>query len=120
MKKRVVVCDCHCVPMDSTAVICVPFGGSVVCWLSDCGRYYVRSIGYFHVRGPIIGQGHVIDGETLLARPCPNQDCAGQAYMALVSNTAEAESRIWWYCFKCRTVQEQTAHCIGVERPGAA
>jgi hypothetical protein len=47
---RAVLCDCHCEPMYYFPVFLGPKSDFVMCWVSDCGRCYNKSLGYFKLR----------------------------------------------------------------------
>jgi hypothetical protein len=118
-----VLCDCHYVPMQYQAVLLVPTGSTIRCWISDCGRYYARSLGYFHLHSPTAGTKNSIDNQTCSAKPCGSESCTGKRFMAIVCSTdaTGARSECYWYCFQCRTqVQFDNAKGLGSDRRGAA
>jgi hypothetical protein len=102
MDAETVVCDCHCLPMSYGVLSLAPEVDCVVCWMSDCGRYYCRSFGYFCIRPATWNVRKHIDNETQNIMKCSNPRCARET-MALVrhprlgGNTTE----IGWRCFEC-------------------
>ena len=47
---RAILCDCHCGPMYYFPVSLKAQDDFVMCWVSECGRCYNKSLGYFHLR----------------------------------------------------------------------
>jgi hypothetical protein len=103
MSDRVVLCDCHCAPMYHEAVSIMPNRGFVMCWVSDCGRYYSRSLGYFHLRPPMPVTFECIDKETRRMTRCLNSGCSTDSSMAIVhlEDAQSDEGKICWHCFEC-------------------
>ena len=101
---RAVLCDCHCGPMYYFPVSLMPKGDFVMCWVSDCGRCYNKSLGYFHLRTmrPILGR---IDEDTRSMALCPNEHCPTCSSMAITrsDDPSSGEDKTWWYCFDCGT-----------------
>ena len=116
MPDRVVVCDCHYAPMNCEAMVLLPSGKTVMCWVSDCGRYYSRLQGYFHLHG--LTEGRYVDSNTRVTRACAGETCAGRRYMGLVSDGLAGQAA-YWYCFKCGQVKLETKS-TATDRLGAA
>src|SRR5580693_10319813 len=102
MDAETVVCDCHCSPMSCGVVSLVPEVDCVMCWMSDCGRYYCRFLGYFCIRPATWKVREHIDKETQNIMKCRNVRCNGEA-MALVRHPRSAGNRaeMSWRCFEC-------------------
>jgi hypothetical protein len=99
MKNRIILCDCHLVPMQRDTVICFSPGGATVAWACDCGRYYCKSQGYFYIHRT----RERIDTETSRRTPCQNEGCMPDRFMALVQpGNVNSSGTVWWYCFECR------------------
>jgi hypothetical protein len=72
MDDETVVCDCHFSPMSYGVVSLVPEMDCVMCWMSDCGRYYWRPPGYFCIRPATWKLRKHIDKETQITVKCRN------------------------------------------------
>ena len=108
--------------MQYEALVLSPSGKTIMCWISDCGRYYSRLLGYFYLHR-LTETGNRVDEETRSARACANEDCAGKRFMALVYDIDPAGARTdtYWYCFRCRTSEQgENATSITTDRRGAA
>jgi hypothetical protein len=105
MDVETVVCDCHCSPMSCGVVSLVPEVDCVMCWMSDCGRYYCRPLGYFCIRPATWKVREHIDEETQNIMKCRNVLCNGEA-MALVRHpgTGGNGAEVSWRCFECGRV----------------
>jgi hypothetical protein len=101
---RAVLCDCHCGPMYYFPLSLMPEGDFVMCWVSDCGRCYNKSLGYFHLRTtrPTLRR---IDEHTRCMALCPNAHCPTDNSMAITrsDNASSDEDQPCWYCFDCGT-----------------
>jgi hypothetical protein len=101
---RVVLCDCHCGPMYYFPVSLMPNSDFVMCWVSDCGRCYNKSLGYFHLRTtrPTLGR---IDEDTRSMAFCRNENCPTCASMVITRShdASSGEGKTCWYCFDCKT-----------------
>src|SRR5579859_2126683 len=105
MQDHVVVCDCHHVPMRYEAMVLLPSGRTIRCWVSDCGRYYSRLLGYFYLHG-LIGTGNGLDRETRFTKVCTGEICSRRRFMGLVRDPVTAgQADAYWYCFKCGQVE---------------
>jgi hypothetical protein len=103
VEDRVVLCDCHCVAMYYTAVSIIPERGFVMCWVSDCGRYYGKALGYFHLRTTAPTTLERIDKNTRSMTRCQSESCKTGSSMA-VTHSDDAtgdEGKTCWYCFEC-------------------
>lgn len=120
MQDPVVLCDCHLVPMRNEAMVLLPSGKTVMCWISDCGRYYSRLLGYFYLHGPA-GTGNCVDSETRSTRACTGETCVGKRFMGLVYDPGPAgRAGAYWYCFKCGRVELENRKSTAPDRRGAA
>jgi hypothetical protein len=101
---RAVLCDCHCGPMYYLRVSLTPEGDFVMCWVSDCGRCYEKSLGYFHLNTVRQTRGR-IDAVTRTMALCANENCSTFSFMAKTRSdgTSSDEDKTCWYCFDCRT-----------------
>jgi hypothetical protein len=117
MLDRIVVCDCHRSPMQCQAMILLPSGKTIVCWTGDCGRYYSRLLGYFHLHG-LTEAGDCIDPNTRVTKRCPGETCSEKRYMGLVSDKLNGKTA-YWCCFKCGYVELGPVN-RGVDQQGAA
>ena len=101
---RAVLCDCHCGPMYYFPVSLMPQGDFVMCWVSDCGRCYNKSLGYFRLRTARPTSGRIDEGTRSMA-PCPNENCATCSSMAVTrsDDASRGEDENCWYCFDCGT-----------------
>jgi hypothetical protein len=101
---RAVLCDCHCGPMYYFPVSLMPKGDFVMCWVSECGRCYNKSLGYFHLRTtrPTLKR---IDEDTRSMALCPNENCPTCRSMAITrsDDASSGEDKTCWYCFDCGT-----------------
>jgi hypothetical protein len=99
---RAVVCDCHRAPMYYFPVSLMSTSDFVMCWVSDCGRCYNKSLGYFRLRAtkPTLSR---IDEASRLMTPCPNQNCPTSSSMAVTrcSDDFGGEDETRWHCFEC-------------------
>jgi hypothetical protein len=101
---RAVLCDCHCGPMYYFPVSLMPKGDFVMCWVSDCGRCYNETLGYFNLRATRRTLGSIHEGTRSTAL-CPNENCATRSYMVLTRSdgASTGEDNTCWYCFYCGT-----------------
>jgi hypothetical protein len=101
---RVVLCDCHCGPMYYFPVSLMPKNDFVMCWVSDCGRCYNKSLGYFHLRTTTPTFGRIDEG-TRSMTICPNESCPRRSSMAIIGSddASRGEGTTCWYCFDCGT-----------------
>jgi hypothetical protein len=101
---RAVLCDCHYGSMYYFPVSLMPKDDFVMCWVSDCGRCYNKSLGYFHLRAtrPTLGR---IDEGTRSMTLCPNENCPRCTSMAITGSddASRGEDKTCWYCFDCGT-----------------
>jgi hypothetical protein len=101
---RAVLCDCHCGPMYYFPVSLMPKGDFVMCWVSECGRCYNQSLGYFHLRTtrPILERIDKDTGRTVL---CQNENCRTCSSMAITrfDRGTSGKDKTCWYCFDCGT-----------------
>jgi hypothetical protein len=105
VEDRVVLCDCHCAAMYHTAVSIMPEDGFVMCWVSDCGRYYGKSLGYFHLRTTVPTTLERIDRNTRRMTRCQSENCTAGSPMAIThsGDASSDEGKMCWYCFECGT-----------------
>ena len=115
---RVVVCDCHHAPMQNEAVVSLPSGKTILCWMSDCGRYYSRFLGYFHLHG-LAETGNYLDSETRSSRACAGETCTWK-FMALVYDPGSGGKAMYWYCFKCGQLEWEDTRSTANDKRGAA
>jgi hypothetical protein len=101
---RAVLCDCHCGPMYYFPVSLMPEGDFVMCWVSECGRCYNKSLGYFHLRTTSPTLGRIDEGTRTMAL-CPNEHCPTDSSMAITrsDDAFSGEDQTCWYCFDCGT-----------------
>jgi hypothetical protein len=101
---RAVLCDCHCGPMYYFPVSLMPKGDFVMCWVSECGRCYNKSLGYFHLltTRPTLKR---IDEHTRCMAVCPNAHRPTDSSMAITrsDDASSGEDQTCWYCFDCGT-----------------
>jgi hypothetical protein len=101
---RDILCDCHCGPMYYFPVSLTPEGDCVMCWVSECGRCYNKSLGYFHLRAtrPTLER---INEDTRSMALCPNENCPMCSSMAITrsGDASSGEDKTCWYCFDCGT-----------------
>jgi hypothetical protein len=101
---RDILCDCHCGPMYYFPVSLTPTGDFVMCWVSECGRCYKKSLGYFHLRAtrPTLDR---INEDTRSMTLCPNENCPTCSFMAITrsGDASSGEDETCWYCFDCGT-----------------
>jgi hypothetical protein len=101
---RAVLCDCHGEPMYYLPVSLMRNDDFVMCWVSDCGRCYSKSLGYFHLRTtrPTLGR---IDEDTRSMALCPNERCPTCGSMAITrsDDASSGEGKTCWFCFDCGT-----------------
>lgn len=69
--------------MSYGVVSLVPEMDCVMCWISDCGRYYCRPLGYFYIRPATCKVREHIEKETQTTMKGRNARCLGEA-MALI------------------------------------
>jgi hypothetical protein len=100
---RAVLCDCHCGPMYYFPVSLMAKSDFVMCWVSECGRCYNRSLGYFHLR-TTRARPERMDEDTRSLALCPNENCRCSS-MAITrsDNASSGEDKTCWYCFECKT-----------------
>jgi hypothetical protein len=101
---RAVLCDCHCGPMYYFPVSLMPRSDFVMCWVSECGRCYNKSLGYFHLRTTRPTRER-IDQDTRSMALCPNENCPTCSSMAVTrsDDASSGESKTCWFCFNCGT-----------------
>ena len=101
---RAVLCDCHCGPMYYFPVSLMPMDDFVMCWVSECGRCYNKSLGYFHLRTTRPTRER-IDEDTRSMALCPNENCPKCSSMAITrsDDASGDEDKTCWYCFECKT-----------------
>jgi hypothetical protein len=101
---RAILCDCHSGPMYYFPVSLAPEGDLVMCWVSDCGRCYNKSSGYFNLclTRRTVGR---IDEDTRSTVLCSNGSCAKGSSMVVTRSdgTSIGEDKTCWYCFDCGT-----------------
>jgi hypothetical protein len=99
-----VLCDCHCEPMYYFPVSLISTSDFVMCWVSECGRCYGRSLGYFRLRPAKPTLSRVDEASRRITR-CPNQNCPTSNSMAVTRcrNASGGEEEIRWHCFECGT-----------------
>lgn len=101
---RAVLCDCHREPMYYFPVSLMPKGDFVMCWVSECGRCYNKTLGYFHLRttSPTLGR---VNEDTRSMAFCPNENCPTSRSMAITrsADASSDEDQTCWYCFECGT-----------------
>jgi hypothetical protein len=98
---RAVVCDCHCGPMYHFPVSLISTSDFVMCWVSDCGRCYNESLGYFRLRAARPALSRIDEATRRIVR-CPNQNCPTSSSMAVTHfNDAGGEGETRWHCFAC-------------------
>jgi hypothetical protein len=99
---RDILCDCHGGPMYYFPVSITPTADFVMCWVSECGRCYNKSLGYFHLRAtkPTLER---IEEDTRCKALCPNENCPTYSSMAITRSHdgPSAEDKTCWYCFDC-------------------
>jgi hypothetical protein len=101
---RAILCDCHCGPMYYFPVSLTPEGDFVMCWVSECGRCYNKSLGYFHLR-TTSSTPERINEDTRSMALCPNENCPTCSSMAITrsDDASSREDETCWYCFDCGT-----------------
>jgi hypothetical protein len=101
---RDILCDCHCGPMYYFPVSLTATDDFVMCWVSECGRCYNKSLGYFHLRtaGPTPER---INEHTRSMTLCPTENCPTHSSMAITrrDDAFSREDEACWYCFDCGT-----------------
>jgi hypothetical protein len=106
--------------MRNEAMVLLPSGKTVLCWTSDCGRYYSRLLGYFCLHGPT-ETGNCVDSNTRVTRACEGENCTGNRFMGLVYDPGPAgQAGSYWYCFKCKHMEWETTQSASTDRRGAA
>jgi hypothetical protein len=101
---RDVLCDCHGEPMYYFPVSLRSTDDFVMCWVSDCGRCYNQSFGYFHLRATTPTPKRIHE-DTRSVALCPNERCPTYSSMA-ITRSYDGLSRgdtTCWYCFHCGT-----------------
>jgi hypothetical protein len=101
---RDILCDCHCAPMYYFPVSLTPTGDFVMCWVSECGRCYNKSLGYSHLR-TTSSTPERINEDTRSMALCPNENCPTYSSMAIThsDDSPTGEDKTCWYCFDCET-----------------
>jgi DNA-directed RNA polymerase subunit M/transcription elongation factor TFIIS len=100
---RAVLCDCHCEPMYYFPVFLRPKGDFIMCWVSDCGRCYNKSLGYFKLRTTSRSRGRIVENTRSMAL-CPNENCPTCSSMVITrSDASSGEDKTCWYCCECGT-----------------
>jgi hypothetical protein len=99
---RSVLCDCHCGPMYYFPLSLIPASDFVMCWVSDCGRCYNKSLGYFRLRARRPTLSRVDEASRRMAR-CPGQNCPTTSSMAVTRLNAASgdKDETRWHCFEC-------------------
>jgi hypothetical protein len=101
---RAILCDCHCGPMYYFPVSLMLKSDFVMCWVSECGRCYNKSLGYFHLRTtrPTLRR---IDEDTRAVALCPNEHYPTCSSMAITrsADPPSGKDQTCWYCFDCGT-----------------
>jgi hypothetical protein len=99
---RAILCDCHCGPMYYFPVSLKSTSDFAMCWVSDCGRCYNKSLGYFRLRAtrPTLSR---IDEASRRIAPCPNQNCPTSSSMAVtrLNGASGSKDETRWHCFDC-------------------
>jgi hypothetical protein len=99
---RPILCDYHCGPMYHFPVFLARKGDFVMCWVSDCGRCYNESLGYFHLRTtrPTLGRSNE-DKRSMAV--CPNETCPTRSSMAITrsDDPSSGDDKTCWFCFDC-------------------
>jgi hypothetical protein len=102
LDSRTVLCDCHCEPMYYFPVSLIPDDAFEMCWVSECGRCYNSSLGYFHLRAarPTLAR---INEDTRRMTLCPNENCSSRRSMAITRSdgASSGEDKSCWHCFDC-------------------
>jgi hypothetical protein len=101
MTAGTIVCDCHFSPMSYEAISLVPGYECVMCWMSDCGRYYSELLGYFCLRAATQTNPEHIDKDTQKAVRCTSTSCSIDAAVALVRRGLTGSSTVEWHCLVC-------------------
>jgi hypothetical protein len=119
VEDRVVLCDCHCAAMYQTAVSIMPERGFVMCWTSDCGRYYEKSLGYFHLRTTAPTTLERIDNNTRRMTRCQSESCKTGSSMAIThpDDATGDEGKTCWYCSECGMELPYSSPRVLRERP---
>jgi hypothetical protein len=101
---RAVLCDCHCGPMYHFPVSLMAKSDFVMCWVSECGRCYNESLGYFHLRTTRAGPERIHEDTRRMAL-CPNENCPRCSSMAITrsDDTSTGRDKTCWCCFDCGT-----------------
>jgi hypothetical protein len=102
MEDRAVLCDCHLGPMYYFPVSLTSTSDFVMCWVSDCGRCYKKSLGYFRLRATRPASSRIDKASRRMAR-CPNQHCPTSSSMAVIrgNDASGGEGEARWHCFDC-------------------
>jgi hypothetical protein len=93
----------------------LPELGRIMCWASDCGRYYSQHhLGYFHLRAATPTPLAHIDKGTQGMMRCSSDTCTADSPMVIIraNLSASDEGKPNWHCFECgligRRVRSQT------------
>jgi hypothetical protein len=99
---RAILCDCHCGPMYHFPVSLMSTSDFVMCWVSDCGRCYNKSLGYFRLRATRPALSRIDEASRRMTR-CPNQNCPTSSSMAVTrcDDASGSENGTRWHCFEC-------------------
>jgi hypothetical protein len=73
-----------------------------MCWVSECGRCYNKSLGYFHLRTAKATPERTDEDMRRMAL-CPNESCPTCRSMAITrsDDTSTGGDNTCWYCFDC-------------------
>jgi len=99
---RAVLCDCHSEPMYYFPVSLLSTSDFVMCWVSDCGRSFNKSLGYFCLRATKSAFSRIDEASRRMVR-CPNQNCPTSSFMAVTrfNDASGGEGGTRWHCFEC-------------------
>lgn len=95
-----VLCDCHCGPMYYFPVSLNSTSDFMMCWVSDCGRCYEPSLGYFSLSAAMPGFSRIEEASRRLAR-CENRHCLMPMAVTRCSDGSGGEGEARWHCFDC-------------------
>jgi hypothetical protein len=107
MEIAIIVCDCHLSPMYYS--FCqLPELGCVMCWVSDCERYYSQHLGYFHLRAATPTALAHIDKETQGMMRCSSETCTADSSMVIIRANLPASDtgKPNWHCFECGPISD--------------
>jgi hypothetical protein len=101
---REILCDCHCGPMYYFPVSLTPTDDFVMCWVSECGRCYNKSLGYFYLRATRSTLERINEDTRSMAL-CPNENCSPSSSMAITRSDEafNGQDKTCWYCLDCGT-----------------